>query len=178
MTGRRLDPANGITLVLGGMASGKSRHAVELTGELGADGVTFLATARIGDPELDLRIARHRDDRPASWETLEAADDLAGSIHSVAPDRLLLVDSLGLWVATAFDGDKPIDAAWPPLERAIRARTSGVVLVSDEVGFSPVALTEIGRRFVDALGWTNQRAAELADEVRLVIAGLPIVLKP
>ena len=178
MTGPRLGPANGITLVLGGMASGKSRHAVELACELGVDGVTFLATARIGDPELDRRIARHRDDRPSSWETLEAADDLAGSIHSVAPDRLLLVDSLGLWVATALDGDRPIGAAWLPVERAIRTRTSGVILVSDEVGLSPVALTEMGRRFVDALGWTNQRTAGLADEVRLVIAGLPILLKP
>jgi adenosyl cobinamide kinase/adenosyl cobinamide phosphate guanylyltransferase len=103
---------------------------------------------------------------------------LAGSIHSVAPDRLLLVDSLSLWVATAFGGDEPIDAAWPPIERAIRARTSGVVLVSDEVGLSPVALTEVGRRFVDALGWTNQRAAEIADDVRLVVAGLAISLKP
>jgi adenosylcobinamide kinase/adenosylcobinamide-phosphate guanylyltransferase len=144
---------------------------------LGADGVTFLATARFGDPELDRRIARHRDERPPRWETLEAADDLAGSIQSVAPDRLLLVDSLGLWVASTLDSDRPIDAAWPPVEQAIRRRRSGVVLVSDEVGLSPVALTEMGRRFVDALGWTNQRAAEIADEVRLVVAGLPIWLK-
>jgi adenosylcobinamide kinase/adenosylcobinamide-phosphate guanylyltransferase len=172
-----LGPANGVTLVLGGVASGKSRHAVELTGELGADGVTFLATARMGDPEFDRRIARHRDDRPPAWETLEAAANLAGSILSVAPNRLLLVDSLGLWVAAAIDGGEPIDAAWSPVERAIRTRTSGVVLVSDEVGLSPVALTEVGRRFVDALGWTNQRAAEIADEVRLLIAGMPVVLK-
>jgi adenosylcobinamide kinase / adenosylcobinamide-phosphate guanylyltransferase len=178
MTGQPLGQANGITLVLGGVASGKSRHAVELTGELGADGVTFLATARMGDPEFDRRIARHRDGRPPSWETLEAADNLAGSIHSVAPNRFLLVDSLGLWVASSISGGEPIDTAWPRIERAIRTRTSGVVLVSDEVGLSPVALSEIGRRFVDALGWTNQRAAEIADEVRLVIAGLPVVLKP
>jgi adenosyl cobinamide kinase/adenosyl cobinamide phosphate guanylyltransferase len=168
----------GVILVLGGTASGKSRHAVELAHQLGADGVTFMATAKTGDPELDSRIARHRSDRPATWETLEAADDLAGSIRSVARDRLLVVDSVGLWVATTLGDGEPIHSAWLPVERAIRARAAGVVLVSDEVGLSPVALTDLGRRFVDALGWTNQRAAAIADEVRLVVAGLPVRLKP
>jgi adenosyl cobinamide kinase/adenosyl cobinamide phosphate guanylyltransferase len=117
-------------------------------------------------------------DRPPAWETQEAADDLAGSIESASPDRLLLVDSLALWVATTVGGGEPIHAAWPPVERAIRTRSSGVVLVSDEVGLSPVALTEMGRNFVDALGWTNQRAAALADEVQLIVAGLSLMLKP
>jgi adenosyl cobinamide kinase/adenosyl cobinamide phosphate guanylyltransferase len=168
----------GVILVLGGTASGKSRHAVQLARQLAAGDVTFVATARTGDPELDRRIASHRGDRPATWETLEAADDLAGSIELAAPDRLLLVDSLALWVATMLEVGGPLDSAWLPVERAIGARASGVVLVSDEVGLSPVALTELGRRFVDALGWTNQRAAEIADEVCLVIAGLPVRLKP
>ncbi|HYN69170.1 MAG TPA: bifunctional adenosylcobinamide kinase/adenosylcobinamide-phosphate guanylyltransferase [Candidatus Eisenbacteria bacterium] len=178
MTDQSVGATTGVILVLGGTASGKSRHAVQLARQLAAEDVTFIATARTGDPELDRRITRHRGDRPATWETLEAADDLAGSIESAAPDRLLLVDSLGLWVATTLDDGGPIDSAWLPVERAIRARVPGVVLVSDEVGLSPVALTELGRRFVDALGWTNQRAAEIADEVRLVIAGLPVRIKP
>lgn len=178
MTDQAFDASRGVILVLGGTASGKSRHAVEIAGKLGDKGVTFVATARAGDPELDLRITRHRGDRPALWETLEAADDLTRSIDEAAPERLLLIDSLALWVATSLDAGGPIDTAWLPVERAIRARASGVVLVSDEVGLSPVALTELGRRFVDALGWTNQRAANIADEVRLVIAGLPVRIKP
>lgn len=178
MTDQGVGATTGVILVLGGTASGKSLHAVQLARQLAAEGVTFVATARIGDPELDRRIARHRGDRPAIWETLEAADDLAGSIESAAPHRLLLVDSLALWVATTLDDCGPINSAWLPVERAIEARASGVILVSDEVGLSPVALTELGRRFVDALGWTNQRAAKIADEVRLVIAGLPVRLKP
>jgi adenosylcobinamide kinase/adenosylcobinamide-phosphate guanylyltransferase len=171
-------PPGSVILVLGGTASGKSRHAVDLAHQIGAHGVTFVATARTGDPELDERIARHRDDRPATWETLEAAADLAGCIRSAAPDRLLLIDSVALWVATTLGDGEPIHSAWLPLERAIRAHPAGVVLVSDEVGLSPVALTDLGRRFVHALGWTNQRAAAIANEVRLVIAGLPVRLKP
>ena len=140
--------------------------------------MTFVATARTGDPDFESRIARHQSQRPAAWETVEAADDLAGSIGAVAKDRLLLVDSVGLWVATTLGDGEPIHSAWVPIERAIRARAAGVVLVSDEVGLSPVALTDLGRRFVDALGWTNQRTAAIADEVHLVVAGLLVRLKP
>jgi adenosyl cobinamide kinase/adenosyl cobinamide phosphate guanylyltransferase len=178
MSGGPADQRTGVILVLGGTASGKSGHALQLALQLGADRVTLVATAMTGDPELDNRIARHRRDRPPAWETLEATDDLAGSIRSVAPDRLLLVDSIALWVAATLDDVGSIESAWRHVARAIRARPAGVVLVSDEVGLSPVALTDLGRRFVDALGWTNQRAAEIADEVRLVLAGRAVRLKP
>lgn len=178
MTDRRTDPPSGLVLVLGGTRSGKSRHAQGMAHRLGGERVTFVATARTGDPELDRRIARHRAARPGGWQTSEAAGDLAGAIEAAPRDQLLLVDSLALWVAAVLDDDGTIDAAWPRLARALRSRTGGVVLVSDEVGLAPVALTELGRRFTDALGATNQRAAELADEVYLVVVGLPIRLKP
>ncbi len=167
-----------VILILGGTASGKSRHAVELARQLAADAVTFVATARTGDPELDRRIARHREDRPASWQTIDAVQDLAESIRTAPQEQLLLVDSLALWVATILERGNAIGSEWLPLERAICARTAGVVLVSDEVGLSPVALTDLGRQFVDSVGWANQRAASIADEVRLVVADLPIRLKP
>jgi adenosylcobinamide kinase/adenosylcobinamide-phosphate guanylyltransferase len=178
VTDRWSDPPRGVILVLGGTRSGKSRHALETARRLGGQRVMFLATARTGDPEFDRRIARHRAERPAGWQTIEAAGDLAGAIQASPPGRVLLIDSLALWVANVLDDGGATDAAWPPLERALRSRSAGVVLVSDEVGLAPVALTELGRRFADALGSTNQLAAALADEVRLVVAGLPIILKP
>jgi len=63
--------------VLGGRKSGKSRFALERARAVGGDQVTFIATAQPGDPELDLRIARHRAERPARWITKEAGVDLA-----------------------------------------------------------------------------------------------------
>lgn len=179
MTEARRAGRAGVVLVLGGTRSGKSRHARELARRLGGTRVAFVATARTGeDPDFDERIARHRAERPADWATIEAAGDLTGAIDAAPPDRLLLVDSLALWVAAVLDASGDLDGAWPRLERAVRSRTSGVVLVSDEVGLAPVAPTELGRRFVDALGVTNQRAAALANEVRLVVAGLPVRVKP
>lgn len=180
MTAARLTSRRpGTLLVLGGTRSGKSRHARDLARRRGGGRVAFLATARTGeDADLDARIVRHRAERPAGWGTIEAAADLAGAIEGAPSDRLLLVDSLALWVATVLEATNDVDAAWRRLERAVRARVAGVVLVSDEVGLAPVPPSELGRRFVDALGATNERAAVLADEVWFVVAGLPIRLKP
>ncbi|MCS6175761.1 bifunctional adenosylcobinamide kinase/adenosylcobinamide-phosphate guanylyltransferase [Shewanella baltica] len=53
-----------------------------------------------------------------------------------------------------------------------------VVLISNEVGSGIVPLGELSRQFVDEAGWLNQAVAALADNVTLVVAGLPLALKP
>jgi adenosyl cobinamide kinase/adenosyl cobinamide phosphate guanylyltransferase len=49
--------------------------------------------------------------------------------------------------------------------------------VSDEVGLSVVPESASGRLFRDVLGGLNQRLAAAADEVVLVVAGLPLRLR-
>ncbi|MDT3294027.1 bifunctional adenosylcobinamide kinase/adenosylcobinamide-phosphate guanylyltransferase [Shewanella sp. SP2S2-6] len=53
-----------------------------------------------------------------------------------------------------------------------------VILISNEVGSGIVPLGELSRQFVDEAGWLNQAVATLADNVTLVVAGLPLALKP
>ena len=48
---------------------------------------------------------------------------------------------------------------------------------SDEAGHGVVPPFELGRLFRDELGWLNQRVAETADGVVLMIAGIPLTLK-
>ncbi len=184
--------------VLGGTRSGKSRFALELARELGGDGVTFVATARSGDPELDRRIAAHRRERPSRWGTVEAGDDLAEAIRAGQDAHVLLVDSLTLWVAGVLEGatsstpsvatsstlsvapsstPSVVASAWPAVAATILARTAPVVVVSDEVGLGIVPISAAGRQFRDELGWLNQRVAALADEVHLLVAGIPMTLK-
>jgi len=81
---------SGLTLVLGGARSGKSRIAEELAG----DDVVYVATAEVTDDDFAARVARHRDRRPASWSTVESDADLVATIRSLPP-RSALVDSLG-----------------------------------------------------------------------------------
>lgn len=53
-----------------------------------------------------------------------------------------------------------------------------VILISNEVGSGIVPLGELSRQFVDEAGWLNQAVATLADNVTLVVAGLPLAFKP
>lgn len=53
-----------------------------------------------------------------------------------------------------------------------------VILIGNEVGSGIVPLGELSRQFVDEAGWLNQAVAALADNVTLVVAGLPLALKP
>jgi adenosylcobinamide kinase/adenosylcobinamide-phosphate guanylyltransferase len=163
-------------LVLGGSRSGKSAFAESLLAEAGEAGeVTYLATAlpRPDDPEWAARVAAHQARRPSTWRTVETLDIAAELYNRGGP---VLVDSITLWVAATMDrpdAERRVDelcAAWPATARDL-------VAVSDEVGSGVVPVSADGRRFRDLLGLVNQRLAAAADDVHLVVAGLPLRLK-
>jgi adenosylcobinamide kinase/adenosylcobinamide-phosphate guanylyltransferase len=160
------------SFVIGGMASGKSRFAVDLAREIGGPTTAFVATGQLGDPEFEARILRHKAARPATWLTIEGQADLAAAVADVEAERLVLIDSLGTWVGSLLVGGRTAGEVWPALEDSIRARRSGVIVVSEEVGLAPVPLTPLGRTFVDDLGWLNQQMAAVADDLWLVVAGI------
>ena len=164
-------------LVLGGTRSGKSQYALEQAHALGGDAVTFVATARPGEPQLDARIAAHRKERPPLWQTLEIADDLADAVRRVDPCHVLLVDSLSLWVSTLVEAEGGPRERWAEVTWALARREGTVIFVSDEVGMGIVPPTRLGRAFVDELGWLNQQVARSCDQVRLMVAGIAVPLK-
>lgn len=170
-------------LVLGGARSGKSAFAESLLAT--APVVLYVATAepRPTDAEWTERIRRHRTRRPVPWHTAETAD-LVSVLRAPGPD--VLIDSITAWLARAMDdcgcwtGDERVgdlDARIDALGSAWSATTRHVVAVSDEVGLGVVPETAAGGRFRDALGLLNQRLAAAADDVHLVVAGLPLRLK-
>lgn len=164
-----------ITLVLGGSRSGKSVHAERLATAL-ADDVTYVATASVDPADADHaeRIRRHRRRRPPGWRTVECTDaaDLPGILDGT--DGVVLVDSLGTWVSA--HADLAVDPG--PLVASLTARAGDTVVVSEEVGLAPHASTDLGRRFVDALGEVNQAVSAVADRVVLVVAGRAVELPP
>ena len=186
-----------ITFVIGGARSGKSAFAESLAPKDGR--VVYIATAEAGDPEMSSRIAAHKSRRPAGWGTWEdGVLSLPGEIGKIAPmaDALIL-DSLTMYLSAAMlalpegtDGD---EALWRPAEKKIldgarnifagfREAADGtdkrLIVVSDEAGCGIVPAYPLGRRFRDLLGSANQIAAGIADEAALVVAGLPLWLKP
>jgi adenosylcobinamide kinase/adenosylcobinamide-phosphate guanylyltransferase len=178
--------ADPLVLALGGTRSGKSRwgllRATTLAGEGGR--VWFLATAWSGDPEMDDRIARHRAARPVSWPTVDVGPDLAAAIGSADPAAPILIDGLTLWLSAILGDDATPDAIDPLLAgpvaaalAAIETRPGPVVIVSDDVGGGIVPMHAGARIYRDLVGLVHQRIAAAADEVVLLVAGLPMSLK-
>lgn len=160
-----------ITLVLGGARSGKSTYAERLMGRLPAP-ITYVATLQVSDDQdLSARVARHRQRRPAEWDTVEAGLDLPALVRSLQGS--ILLDSLGPWVALNGE-DGTVDSA--TLCRALTERTGDSVVVSEEVGLGVHPSSEAGRQFRDALGTINQDVAEVADQVLLIVAGRALPL--
>jgi adenosyl cobinamide kinase/adenosyl cobinamide phosphate guanylyltransferase len=173
-----------LVVVLGGTRSGKSRFGRDRAAAL-ADGgpVVYVATALPGDPELDERIALHRRDRPATWQTIDGTRDLAATIRSIEPGSTILLDGLTLWVSLLVGDERPsVDAVVDgPIENvriAIRGHDGPVVVVSDEIGLGVVPMDPLSRAFRDVLGIAHQRLVADSDEAWLMVAGRAIALPP
>ena len=163
-----------LTFLLGGARSGKSTLAVDLAGQAGGD-VTFIATGEPRDDEMAERIALHRAQRPARWETVEEPVELAQALATAS--RVAIVDCLSLWVANLFErADDIQERNRAALERA-QARDGTTIVVSNEVGLGVVPATELGRRYRDTLGRVNAEWAAAADEAFLVVAGRTLQLR-
>jgi adenosylcobinamide kinase/adenosylcobinamide-phosphate guanylyltransferase len=169
-----------VTLVLGGVRSGKSRYAQQLAER--ATHVTFVATAeRRDDEEMHLKIERHRADRPGSWTTVEEPLRLAAVIAAADRSGPVLVDCLTLFTANLLEAyaenELALQAEIDSLCEALGSVPATVILVSNEVGSGVVPAYVSGRRFRDLVGEINQRVAAVADTVVLMVAGLPLALK-
>jgi adenosylcobinamide kinase/adenosylcobinamide-phosphate guanylyltransferase len=158
-------------LVLGGRRSGKSTFALRRALDLGGDRVTFIATARPGDRELDARIARHRAERPAAWATRDAGVDLAAVIRATDPDHVVLLDSVTLWISWLMAQSEPVGARCVAALESLRERVAPIVIVSEEAGSGLVPMDAVARQFLDDLGVFNQQLAALCDEAWLLVAG-------
>lgn len=172
-----------IELVLGGARSGKSRYAEQQAIASGLQ-VIYIATAEAGDEEMRSRIAHHRNQRPQHWQTVEQPIHLAQAIQDYAsPQHCILVDCLTLWLCNVlFDkrGELQTDR-YQQHSDALLATLAGckqrVILVSNEIGSGVVAADAMTRRFVDEAGFLHQKIAQLSNQVVLVTAGLPQILK-
>ncbi len=166
-----------LTLVLGGARSGKSRHAQALAMETDPPWI-YVATAEIRDDEMLARMVKHRHERGEGWMTLEAPLDPASAIANVEQEPAIVFDCLTLWLSNLMLGGHDVDGAVTRLIATLKVRSGKAIIVSNEVGSGIVPDNKLGRDFRDLAGTVNQRFAAEADRVVLVVAGLPVRLKP
>lgn len=166
------------TLILGGARSGKSRLAEQLAHASGR-AVTVIATAQALDAEMTQRIAAHRAARPAHWRCVEEPLALAAALQAAdAPETLLLVDCLTLWLSNLLHaGDERFSRERAALLDTLPTLQADLLLVGNEVGHGIVPLGALSRRFVDENGWLHQALAERCNAVRFVMAGCVLPLK-
>ncbi len=177
-----------LTLVLGGARSGKSSYAEQQAAELG-NNILYVATAEAWDEEMRVRIAAHREQRPAHWRTLEAPLHTGAAVAAALTPAidLVLVDCLTLLAnnviialpegATEQAASQALLDEVEALLTAYAASHARWIIVSNEVGLGIVPPYPLGRLYRDALGRANQRLAAVADRVLLMVAGLPMTVK-
>ncbi|MBR3064263.1 MAG: bifunctional adenosylcobinamide kinase/adenosylcobinamide-phosphate guanylyltransferase [Bacteroidales bacterium] len=166
-----------IVLITGGARSGKSAYAEQMALAL-SEAPVYLATARIWDEEFRERVRRHQERRGPQWTNIEEEKYL--SRHPVA-GRVVLVDCLTLWCTNFFfDLESQVDAALTAAREEFdrfTAQDATFLFVTNEIGMGGTSDNEIQRKFTDLQGWMNQYAASRADEVILMVSGIPVKIK-
>lgn len=166
-----------LTLITGGAASGKSTHALELASQHGPHAL-FVATCIARDDEMRAKVERHRRERPRNWTTVETARNVG---QALTPGfDAAVVDCLTLLVSQLLVeefADADILAEVDSLCRAAVAADYPVMLVTNEVGCGIVPEHALARRFRELAGRANRLAVALADEVVLLVSGIPVRVK-
>ena len=151
----------------------------------------FVATAVAGDEEMRQRIEEHQRKRSAAWRTLEVTTQVSRQIlEKIGGAQVVIVDCITLLVNNIFsqysDQGEQIDVPLikkrliseiGELIECIKRVDASFIIVTNEVGLGLVPITRVGRLYRDLLARANQKLAQAADEVYLMVAGLPVPIK-
>jgi adenosylcobinamide kinase/adenosylcobinamide-phosphate guanylyltransferase len=69
-----------------------------------------------------------------------------------------------------------LEAVKQEFERFI-SQEATFIFVTNEIGLGGTSENELQRKFTDMQGWMNQHIATCADEVTLMVCGIPMKIK-
>lgn len=167
-----------ILLITGGQRSGKSQYAEQLALSLSPNPI-YVATARVFDEEFRQRVALHQARRGSQWTNIEEEKELARHDFS---QRVVLIDCLTLWATNFFfdlneSTEQALLALREQLEALFAQKEVTYIFVTNELGLGGVSPNATQRRFTDLQGSLNQIVAQRADEVTLMVSGIPVRIK-
>ena len=166
-----------IILITGGQRSGKSSKAEELALSL-SESPVYLATAHVWDEEFRERVRKHQERRGPQWMNIEEEIHLS---HHDLSGRVVVIDCVTLWLTNIFyqlgsQVDKSLEAAKAEFD-AFTQNDATYIFVTNEIGSGGTSENAIQRKFTDLQGWMNQYIASKADEVILMVSGIPVKVK-
>lgn len=162
-----------LTLLLGGVRSGKSALAVRWATEWNGP-VTVLATAQARDDEMAERIKRHRQERPSHWSTVEEPLELERRVAGVDASAFVIIDCLTLWLSNLIDNgldNEQIEERSGKAAALAATRSAPTIAITNEVGFGIIPANALARRFGEVLGKVNMSWADAAETTYVMFAG-------
>jgi len=166
-----------VIFITGGQRSGKSSFAQNEALKLSPSPV-YLATSRIWDDDFKKRVDRHKIDRSENWINIEEEKEISKYDFS---GKVVVLDCITLWLTNYFsdynyDVDTSLNEAKKEWNKFIQ-KDFTVFVISNEIGMGIHGETEGARKFTDLQGWMNQYIAKQANEVILMISGIPVTIK-
>ncbi|MFC4815536.1 MULTISPECIES: bifunctional adenosylcobinamide kinase/adenosylcobinamide-phosphate guanylyltransferase [unclassified Flavobacterium] len=167
-----------IYLITGGERSGKSSYAQDLAMQLSANPM-YVATARKWDGDFQKRIDRHQAERDERWINVEEEKHLSTLNFS---GKVAIIDCVTLWLTNFFVDAKNdvalcLEQAKAEINDLMAQKDATIIIITNEIGMGVHAETHIGRKFTELQGWMNQFLAKNADEVVLMVSGIPVKIK-
>lgn len=170
-----------IIFITGGVRSGKSDFAQRLAEQRQGPRV-YLATAQALDDEMKGRIQNHKVKRGDRWDTLEEPIYIGRALQAAKNGYdTILLDCLTLWMSNILcqdsAGEVMLSDVTEAFFKSLDSFSKTLIVVSNEVGMGIVPDNSLARTYRDQLGYVNQRMAERADEVYLLVSGIPVKIK-
>ena len=125
-----------------------------------SDNPVYVATAHIWDDEFRERVRQHQLRRGPEWTNIEEEKHL-GQLDLTG--RVCVIDCVTLWLTNMMYSETTDVATY--------------IFVTNEIGSGGVSVNAVQRRFTDLQGWMNQYIAQKADEVILMVSGIPVKVK-
>jgi len=138
----------------------------------------YLATARVWDDDFKERINRHKRERGGEWINIEEEKNLDKLILS---GRTVVLDCITLWLTNIFhdnnyDMEKSLSEAKMIWNTFVKSDFT-IFVVSNEIGMGVHAADDAARKFTDLQGFFNQFIAAMAEDVYLMVSGIPVKIK-
>jgi len=179
-----------IIMITGGMRSGKSTFAEKLLSD--ETSILYIATSKITDDEMKERVRIHQQRRGSKYETYEGHVDIATQVLNTS-NKSTLLECVGTLVTNMmFDEFMEFDELSvqdinklelkivneiETIIDSMKEKEGTHIIITNEVGLSLISEYKLGRIFTDIIGRVNQKIANRADQVYMIISGIELLVK-